>query len=156
MSDPLTQVEDWAAALLARLSPAEQRKVNAKVGQALRRNQMQRIAAQRNPDGTAYAPRRVRKNLRGKKGRIKRRAMFTKLRTTRHLRVQAAADGVTVGFFGRVARIARVHQRGLNDRPAAGMADVRYAQRELLGFTQPDIELIRDTLAEHLAGPSLS
>lgn len=155
MSHPLIQVEEWAEALLSRLSPAEQRTVNTKVGQALRRSQAQRIASQRNPDGSGFEPRRTSKNLRGKRGRIKRRAMFAKLRTSRYLRVQASGSGVAVGFFGRVARIGRVHQRGLNDRPAAGMEDVRYARRELLGFTQPDIELIRDTLAAHLAGITL-
>lgn len=157
---PFTQLEDWATALLARLSPAEQRAVNLKVAAALRRSQATRIAAQRNPDGTPYAPRRSQKrphgkNLRGKQGRIKRRAMFARLRTNTHLKARATPGDITVGFFGRVARIARVHQRGLKDRPAPGMPDVQYPVRELLGFTDDDIELIRDQLAQHLAGDRL-
>jgi phage virion morphogenesis protein len=152
---PFTQLEEWAAALLARLSPAEQRAVNLKVAAALRRSQAARIAAQRNPDGTPYQPRRARKNLRGKKGRIKKRAMFARLRTNAHLKARATPGDITVGFFGRVARIARVHQRGLKDRPAPGMPDVQYPVRELLGFTDDDIELIRDQLAQHLAGDRL-
>lgn len=152
---PFTQLEEWAAALLARLSPSEQRAVNLKVAAALRRSQATRIAAQRNPDGTPYAPRRARKNLRGKQGRIKRRAMFARLRTNTHLKARATPGDITVGFFGRVARIARVHQRGLKDRPAPGMPDVQYPARELLGFTDDDIELIRDQLAQHLAGDRL-
>ncbi|OZI23024.1 phage virion morphogenesis protein [Bordetella genomosp. 9] len=152
---PFTQLEKWAGALLARLSPAEQRKVNQKIAIALRRSQAARIAGQRNPDGTPFEPRRTRKNLRGKKGRIKKRAMFVRLRNNRNLKAKATPGDISVGFFGRVARIARVHQYGLRDRPARGMEDVQYPTRELLGFTDDDIDLIRDMLLRHLAGEQL-
>lgn len=49
-------------------------------------------------------------NLRAKAGRVKRAAMFAKLRTGRYMTVEATADGLALGFAGRVARIARVHQ----------------------------------------------
>src|SRR5690606_37252548 len=114
------------------------------------RSQAQRIAIQRNPDGSPFAPRKQRKDLRGKRGRIKR-AMFTRLRNTRNLKAKGTADEIAVGFFGRVARIARVHQWGLSDRPGPGAPDVRYPQRVLLGFTQDDIELVRDALTRHLS-----
>lgn len=149
MADNLQALEEWAAPLLAKLEPAERRKLAQQVGRELRRSQQQRIGEQRNPDGTAYAPRKA-KNLRGKAGRIKRR-MFAKLRQAKHLRVQSSAEGVAIGFTGRVARIARVHQYGLRDRPERGQADVQYERRELLGFTEADLELIRDQLLEHLA-----
>ncbi|MFU3873517.1 phage virion morphogenesis protein [Pseudomonas aeruginosa] len=148
MADNLQALEDWAAPLLAKLEPGERRKLAQQVGRELRRSQQQRIGDQRNPDGTAYAPRKA-KNLRGKAGRIKRR-MFAKLRQAKHLRVQSSAEGVAIGFTGRVARIARVHQYGLRDRPERGQADVQYERRELLGFTEADLELIRDQLLEHL------
>ncbi|HFX2802441.1 TPA: phage virion morphogenesis protein [Pseudomonas aeruginosa] len=148
MADNLQALEDWAAPLLAKLEPGERRKLSQQIGRTLRRSQQQRIGEQRNPDGTAYAPRKA-KNLRGKAGRIKRR-MFAKLRQAKHLRVQSSADGVAIGFTGRVARIARVHQYGLRDRPERGQADVQYERRELLGFTEADLEMIRDQLLEHL------
>jgi len=150
VSDNLQALEEWAGLLLAKLSPGEQRKLSSELGRKLRRNQQQRIAAQRNPDGTPYATRKPRK-LRGKVGRIKRQ-MFSKLRQAKHLKLRSSAAGITLGFAGRVSRIARVHQFGLRDRPARGQADVQYERRELLGFSEADIEMIRDHILDHLAG----
>ncbi|MCY1410991.1 phage virion morphogenesis protein [compost metagenome] len=149
MADDLKALEDWAGALLAKLSAAERRKLTGEISRELRRSQQQRIAAQRNPDGSAYAPRKPRK-LRGKEGRIKRQ-MFAKLRQAKHLKLQNDPGGIAIGFFRRAARIARVHQYGLRDRPGRNSADVQYDTRELLGFSDDDLELIRDRLLEHLA-----
>ncbi|OLU22475.1 phage virion morphogenesis protein [Pseudomonas sp. PA15(2017)] len=151
MADNLNALEDWAGALLAKLGPTERRQLTQRVARNLRRSQQQRIATQRNPDGTAYAPRKSRKQLRGKRGRI-RRTMFAKLRTAKLLKLQSNADRVSIAFLGRAARIARVHQQGLNDRPGRGQADVRYERRELLGFTPAELDAIRDQLLEHLTG----
>lgn len=52
--DPLSALEDWVAPLLAKLEPAQRRALARNVGQALRRSQAARIAAQQNPDGSAY------------------------------------------------------------------------------------------------------
>lgn len=149
MADNLNALEDWAGALLNRLSPAERRKLTQRVARNLRRTQQQRIAAQQNPDGTPFAPRKA-KGLRAKNGRI-RRKMFTKLRTAKLLKLQSSADSVAIGFLGRTARIARIHQLGFKDRPAKGQPDVRYDRRELLGFTAAELDNIRDQLLEHLA-----
>ena len=148
MADDLRALEDWAGALLAKLDPGARRQLNQQIGRELRRSQQQRVAAQRNPDGSAYAPRKPRK-LRSKQGRIKRQ-MFSKLRQARHLKLRSTADAIAISFMGRVARIARVHQYGLRDRPDRGQAEVQYERRELLGFTDADLELIRDQLLEHL------
>ncbi|MCQ4302671.1 phage virion morphogenesis protein [Stutzerimonas frequens] len=148
MADNLRALEDWAGALLAKLEPGARRQLNQQIGRELRRSQQQRVAAQRNPDGSAFAPRKPRQ-LRAKRGRIKRQ-MFTKLRQAKHLKLQGTPDAIAIGFMGRVARIARVHQYGLRDRPERGQADVQYERRELLGFTPADLELIRDQLLEHL------
>ena len=145
MTDNLHALEDWAGVLLARLEPGARRQLNQQIGRELRRSQQQRVASQRNPDGTPYAPRK----LRGKVGRIKRQ-MFTKLRQAAHLKLRSTPDAIAISFMGRVARIARVHQYGLRDRPDRGQAEVQYERRELLGFTDADLELIRDQLLEHL------
>ena len=149
MADDLTALEDWAGALLAKLQPAERRKLNQSVARELRRSQQQRIAAQQNPDGSAYTPRKPRQNLRGKQGRIKRQ-MFTKLRQAKHLKLRSTADSITLGFMQRTARLARVHQYGLRDRPGRNAPDVQYPERQLLGFTDADLEQIRDSLLQHL------
>ncbi|MEY9333166.1 phage virion morphogenesis protein [Pseudomonas protegens] len=146
----LEALEDWAAGLLGQLQPAARNQLARSIGQALRRSQQQRIIAQRNPDGSKYAPRKQR-NLRGKQGRIKRQVkMFKKLRTASFLKVQGDGNAISVGFTGRVARIARVHQYGLKDRAEQGAPDVLYAQREILGFTTTDLEYLREKLFDHL------
>ncbi|WP_313410595.1 phage virion morphogenesis protein [Stutzerimonas kunmingensis] len=150
MPDNLNALEDWAGALLSRLEPTQRRKVTAAIARDLRRSQQQRIAAQRNPDGTPFAPRKPREPLRGKQGRIKRRAMLSKLRTTRYLRLQSDASSIAIGFAGRVSRIARIHQYGLRDRPGRNTPDVQYPTRQPLGLSDTDLELIRDKLLEHL------
>ncbi|WP_353620508.1 phage virion morphogenesis protein [Pseudomonas sp. MWU13-3659] len=64
---------------------------------------------------------------------------------------RSEAAGVTVGFTGRVARIANVHQKGLRNRPALGAPAVRYERRQLPGFTETALETIRNILASHLS-----
>ncbi|HWX03206.1 phage virion morphogenesis protein [Collimonas sp.] len=122
------------------------------LAQDLRRSQAQRIASQQAPDGTPYAARKQRKNLRGKKGRIKRQkaAMFQKIRTQKNLKIEQDENQLSVGFFGRVARIARVHQEGLTDKVAKKGPAYHYPARPLLGFSAADQVLIRDLLFLHL------
>jgi len=152
MADDLKALEQWASVLLAQLDPSNRRKVSLKVAQDLRRSQQQRIKAQLTPEGFQYTPRKPRKDLRNKKDRIKKQkaAMFTKLRNNTNLKVKADGNEIAVGFFGRVARIARVHQFGLNDRVAKDGPEVRYAERRLLGFSVTDRELIHDSLLKHI------
>lgn len=149
MADDLRAIANWAGALLARLSPAARRGLLRQLATDLRRSQQQRIAAQRAPDGSAYAPRRPQR-LRGKIGRIRRRAMFTRLRTARWLRTRSDAVGLSIGFAGRVARIARVHQYGGTDAVRPGGPSADYPARPLLGFSPADLELITDRLLQHL------
>lgn len=150
MTDNLNALEDWAAPLLSQLQPDARTKLARTLAQQLRRSQQQRITRQQNADGTPYAPRKQR-NLRGKEGRIKRKTtMFTKLRTARYLKAKGDSSAISVGFTGRIARIARVHQYGLRDRAEAGAKDVMYARRELLGLTGRELELVRDGLLSHL------
>ncbi|MCR8930409.1 MULTISPECIES: phage virion morphogenesis protein [unclassified Pseudomonas] len=150
MTNKLEALEDWAAVLLGQLEPASRNKLARSVGQALRRSQQQRIIAQQNPDGSKYAPRKQR-NLRGKQGRVKRKMkMFQKLHTADFLKVRGDANTISVGFTGRIARIARVHQYGLKDRAERGATQVKYDEREIIGLTNKDLDLIRDGLLRHL------
>ena len=150
MANNLETLETWAAVLLARLEPAARNKLARSIGQELRRSQQKRITAQQNPDGSKYAPRKQR-NLRGKQGRVRRKlAMFKKLRTASYLKVRSDSNAISVGFTGRIARIARVHQYGLKDRAERGALDVRYEQREVLGFDEGDLSLIHSGLLVHL------
>ena len=146
MSDELEVLEEWAGALLAKLEPGERRKLLGQVARDLRRNQQRRIAAQKAPDGTAYAPRkRARGGLRGKRGRI-RSQMFVKLRTARWMRTEVSAAGVAVGFVGRVGRIARAHQLGRGDEVGGNHSP----RRRLLGVTGEDRKIVLDSIVRSL------
>lgn len=145
-ADPLQQLEDWAAPLLAKLSAAEQRQLARRIATDLRRSQSQRIAQQRNPDGSAYEARKPQRKQR--QGQVK--AMFDKLRAARHLRAQATSAAAVIAITGRAARIARVHQEGLRDQVEPGGPSVIYPRRELLGISDAERERIRDTLVDHL------
>lgn len=159
MTDDLTRLEGWTSELLAKLSAAERRKLTRNVAIDLRRTQRKRIAAQRNPDGSAFEPRKPRPPLRAKQGRIKRRTrertMFAKLRQAKYLKADGLPGEATVGFAGQaVTRIARVHHYGLRDRvdkdPRA--KKVEYPSRRLLGHDPGDDGPILDRILDHLAG----
>ena len=152
MSGDLHALEAWAGALLAKLQPAQRRAINHKVAIDLRRSQGQRIKAQQGSDGAAYPPRKKRKELKGKTGRIKRQkaAMFAKVRTTKHLKIKATGAQIEVGFFGWVARVAHVHQFGQQERVTKKGPVYKYPERPLLGLSELDRTLIRESLLRHM------
>ncbi|MCC4613264.1 phage virion morphogenesis protein [Xanthomonas campestris pv. esculenti] len=146
--DELTALESWAAPLLARLQPGERRTLARKIGTELRRSQSQRIGKQQAPDGSPYAPRK--QQLRQKSGRVKRAKMFAKLRQAKYFKVSASPNQVSVGFVGRVSRIARTHQEGRTEQVRPSGPRARYEKRVLLGFQKTEMETIRNTLIDHL------
>lgn len=87
-----------------------------------------------------------------RKGRIRQRAMFRKMRLSRTLKAGATDTEAWVGFSGRAAEIARVHQEGLKDRPSAKAKPVRYAKRELIGLTEAERSRILDMVLAKVAG----
>ncbi|END3406122.1 phage virion morphogenesis protein [Klebsiella pneumoniae] len=139
----LREVDAWLDALLAGLETAARKRMMRDLAQQLRRSQQNNIRMQRNPDGTAYEPRRV--TARTKQGRI-RRQMFAKLRTAKYLKAVASPDSASVEFEGRVQRIARVHHYGLRDRVSRKGAEVRYAKRRLLGLNSELVALIDEVI----------
>ena len=136
------------AGLLAALSPAGRRKLAGEIAKQLRTAQQQRIKQQKAPDSSPYQARK-RQPLRAKTGRIKR-AMFQKLRTSRYMKASGRENSAVVEFTGKVQRIARVHQLGLKDRPNAHSKDVQYAERQLLGFSQADKNLVETLIIKYL------
>ena len=148
----IEQVQAKLTALINNLSPQARRQLARNIGQALRKSQQARIARQQNPDGTAFEPRKPQKQFGKKKGRIKRKAMFAKLRTAKYLKVRSNGNEVAVGFTESSSIIANIHQYGLigTVNKKYGLK-VRYAQRELLGFSESDVELIENLIIEQLS-----
>ncbi|OQS30387.1 phage virion morphogenesis protein [Chromobacterium violaceum] len=143
----IERLESELSGLLHKVAPAARRALARDIGRALRQSQQKRIAAQQNPDGSGFAPRRP--QYREQKGSI-RRQMFAKLRATRWLKIEANAGGVEVGFLRQVERIARVHQYGLRDRISRyAKREAQYPARELLGLSEQDFEMIRDKVLDH-------
>lgn len=140
--------EDQLAGLLANMDSKARRQLAREVAKQLRQSQQRRIAAQLNPDGSAFEKRKP--QVRDQKGRI-RRTMFSKLRTAKYLKTEAKPDAAVVGFVSQVGRIAAVHQYGLRDRAQKGGPEVQYPVRQLLGFTDADIEAVSDLTIKHLA-----
>jgi len=77
--------------------------------------------------------------------------MFRRLATARFLRSGVDDQGVWVGFTGKVAQIASVHQYGLREKPTLRAKAVPYPKRELLGISEPDQRQILDMLFQHIA-----
>lgn len=155
MSD-LAQLGEMAGALLRSIAPAERRKLLRAMARDLQASQRARIGRQQAPDGSAYPARRIKpvppdqSRLR-RRGTIRRTAMFKKLRLARNLKAGATDAEAWVGFVGRAARIARVHQEGGVDRPSSGQAPVRYAKRVLIGLTAAEEARLLDMLLESVS-----
>ncbi|RLM12570.1 phage virion morphogenesis protein [Gibbsiella quercinecans] len=150
----LIKIDAWLAALAAQLSPAERKKLTRQWASELRKRQRQQISQQRNPDGTPYTPRKPQEAKGRKKiGRV-RRKMFSKLQTTRFMKVASSQNDAVVFFAGPVQRIARVHHYGLRERiyqRGKRGPQVKYDARELLGLNDGAIASIGDILIDHLS-----
>ena len=146
----LTPFEKRLEALIASLSPAGRRRMTMDIARAMRQRQQQRIKSQTAPDGSAYTPRK-RQPIKGKKGRVKRE-MFAKLRTSRYMKASGDDSSAAVEFTGKVQRIACVHQSGLKDKPGRDSPAVQYPERQLLGLSKDDIELIENVILNNLSG----
>jgi phage virion morphogenesis protein len=149
MATDLHELDAWAVGLLNSISPAGRRVLAGNIARELRRRSQERIAAQVNPDGSAYEPRKP-QLLRRKQGSI-RRKMFMKLRTARYLKAEGSADSAVVKFVGQVQRMAIVHHYGLRDRVQKDGPVVKYASRELLGISDSDQSTLADIVIAHVA-----
>jgi phage virion morphogenesis protein len=158
VAEDLEALEPWLQGYLDRLAPAQRRKAAQAIGQQARRANALRIAANVEPDGAAMAPRKQKKRLADRHGKVRRTAkMFAKIRLARFLRVQASEDQTEVGFkAGTDSRIASVHQYGQVDsvgRTRRGqVVQTRYAARRLLGFSPEDRQAILDTAIRMVEG----
>jgi len=145
--DNLREVDAWLDALLAKLEPAERKKMLREVARDVRRIQQANMTAQRAADGSAWEPRRV--SARTKPGRIKRK-MFVKLKTAKYLKTKATGDIAEVAFVPAVQRLARVHHYGLRDRVSKRGITVKYSERQLLGLNEQTSDIIENIVLSWL------
>ena len=155
MSDGIEQVKLAFTDLLKNISKPRRRLLYQQIGRELARNQRRRIKAQQNPDGSPFEPRKKRKQFSKKKGRINQ-LMFKKIVSPSHLKLRYEQEGISLGFYGGDAAIANIHQYGLYSSPSKYKDfKVKYAQRELLGFSEEDIEMIERFVIKAIAEGSL-
>lgn len=143
----LELLAEHLGALLNQISDTERRKLETKIGRKLRASNKARITQQKNPDGSDYVPRK--KRLRDKKNKIKNK-MFNVIKNAKYLRMERTQQGIAIGFAGRVAFIAGVHQFGLRDKVDKDGPTVKYESRELLGFTNEEIKIIEADILHHI------
>lgn len=147
-NDDLNALEGWVAPLIAKLQPQARRALTRKIALEVRREQRDRIKAQKAPDGTSYAPRA---HSRQKQGDIKRRAMFSKIRTAKYMKVATTANSATVEYTGRNARIAAVHQYGKTDYVSKkSPVRIRYKTRPLIGISKNTYRIIEKKILASL------
>lgn len=132
--------------LIAALAPAQRRVLAKDIAVYLRASQAKRIADQKNPDGSAYEPRKVYKVRQRKPKKLK---MFNKLRTMRFLRREFSAAGAAA-VFKKASTIALTHQQGRTVNIGNGIR-ASYPVRELLGYSDADINAIEDLIINHLS-----
>ncbi|MCO5410814.1 phage virion morphogenesis protein [Ralstonia mojiangensis] len=145
----LHELDAYLVGLLGKLEAPQRRALARAIAVELRRRQSTRIAAQRNPDGTAYEPRKP--QLRHKRGGI-RRSMFTRLRMAKYMRIEASPNAAVITFAGKVRRIATVHHFGLRDRVNKNGLTAQYAARGLLGLDDGDVGRVTDLVLSRLYG----
>ncbi|OTG72377.1 phage virion morphogenesis protein [Acinetobacter sp. ANC 4169] len=137
--DAYAGLEHWLDQIALRLEPAQRRELMRRLAQGLRVRHRDRIKLQRDPDGHRFIPRK-----RNQIGNIKRQGdLFQNI--GKELKTEYSADHATVGFGGRTATIAEVHQQGKTIKPSRYAKATNYPIRALVGFNEEDkkwIELI--------------
>jgi phage virion morphogenesis protein len=151
MSD-LVQIDQLASALLQRVAPGARRHLLRGIARDVRKSQSDRIGRQLQPDGSPFAPRKAPTKAQARKGQLRRKMMFARLRMAKFLKAGASDGEAWVGFTGRAASIASVHQDGREDAPTRGAKKVRYPRRVLLGLTPAEETMILDRLLATVAG----
>ena len=150
-------IEAWAETLLQKLQPAERRRISVDIARRLRTANTKRMAAQTGPDGSAWEPRKKPSTkMRSKRGRIRQAAkqrlpMFAKMRAARYLKARSTGNSALVEIVSRAQRIARVHHFGETDNVNPHGPAYHYPARELIGISDDDLNVIRESLLEHLA-----
>ena len=158
MADDLQILEDWVAPLLAKMTPAESRRLALTMAREMQAAQRRTMAAQTAPDGSAWTPRKP--PARDARGQIRRAAqrgkvraaMFRGLRSPKWMKSAATPGEASVGFVGRAARIAALHHWGGPDRVTPRGPVYDSPARPLIGIPDALAERLRDMLAQHLAG----
>lgn len=140
------------------LSPAQRRRATLKLGQALRKSNLKRMAANVEPDGAKMAAKKARYDRRGRLVETAGGKMFQGLRYAKQWRINPLENGVEIvpanNLGGRTAEINQFGETVTVGRLRDGRRiRAKYAERILLGFSEADEKLSIDIAAELLKPP---
>lgn len=154
MTNDFAKLDNWLQQYAATLTPPARKKLMMAIMRELRRANAQRIAANVDPDGGKFEPRKPRKS------KAKRtpggKAMFRKIRLARNMKIKAGTDEGELGFVNPlVGKTAAAHHYGQEDyvgKTRDGRTiRTRYAERRLFGFGPDDLRRIADAAIDHIA-----
>jgi phage virion morphogenesis protein len=150
-SEALAALDEWFGQVLEGLSPAKRKRAAMKLGQALRRSNLDRIRRNVEPGGAPMEKRKSRLDARGRvRGRVGGK-MFRKLRYARMWKVKAQPDSVEISL-AKGDNVAATHHFGLRGfvgrSPDGSKVFTRYPERRLLGFDDADRDAVLDIVAE--------
>lgn len=143
--DAIVGLNHWLDQIALRLEPEQRRELMRRLAQGLRVRHRDRIKQQRDPDGYRFIPRK-----RNQIGQIKRQGVLFQ-NIGRQLKTEYSSDHAAVGFGGRTAFVAKVHQEGENIKPNRYAKPTQYPIRGLVGFSQEDEIYIMKTISDFLA-----
>ncbi len=142
--DAIAGLNHWLDALALRLEPAQRKTLMRILAQGLRLRFKDRIKQQNDPDGHRFVPRK-----RDQVGKIKRQgALFQNI--GKQLKTEYSADHAAVGFGGRTATVALVHQDGQTIRPGRFAKSTSYPIRKLVGFSKDDEQWAMSIIENYL------
>jgi len=142
--DAYAGLDHWLDQIALRLEPTQRRELMRRLAQGLRVRTRDRIKQQRDPDGHRFIPRK--RNQIGNKKR--QGALFQKI--GRELKTEYSADHAAIGFSGRTATVAEVHQEGKTIKPSHYAKATNYPIRALVGFSQDDEKWIESEIQKFL------
>lgn len=143
MTDNFDELAHWLERVSQQLDDNQKRKLNRRISTKLRTVWVQRIKAQKDPDGRPFTPRK-----RDQRGSIRRGAMFKRL--PKMLKTAYSSTHAEIGFAGRTAEVMAVHQFGKTIKPNPNSKPTRYPVRETVGWSDDDQELIINEIREFL------
>jgi len=149
-TDDLTRLNELFDGLIQQLSPAARKQLSRDIARRLRATQAKRIKQNTAPDGSAFESRKPQPAWAKRIGAIKRKLMFQKIIRQKYLKPEYSSQAASVGFTGFISRIATEHQYGLRGRINERIS-AQYPQRELLGFTQNEMDMIEEEIVNHVA-----
>lgn len=142
--DAYAGLDHWLDQIALRLEPTQRRELMRRLAQGLRVRTRDRIKQQRDPDGNRFIPRK--RNQIGNKKR--QGALFQNI--GKEIKTEYSAAHAAVGFGGRTATVAEVHQQGKTIKPSRYAKATNYPIRALVGFSKDDEKWIESEIQKFL------